>query len=367
MGAKVWRHLDIPLLLLTLLLVGYGLAMVYSATYQPDSHLLSNDLLVKQGIYAFIGLALLTVMLTIDYRILGNVAHITYAVAVGLLALVLIIGRVTHGSQRWVDLGIFPLQPSELAKLLLIITLAKYMADHEEEMGEFRHVAISLGIVAVPAALTFIQPDLGTAVILLSIWTGMAVMAGVRLVHWAILGVAAILAAPLGYLGMQDYMRTRLTVFLDPQSDPLGAGYNIIQALTAVGSGGWLGRGFTSGTQSQLNFLRVQYADFIFSVLAEELGFIGAVLLFVLIVSLLLRVLKATALSTETFGRLVATGIVAWLTFQSFVNIGMNIQLLPVTGVPLPFISYGGSSLIMALVAIGVTESIIMRHKKIEF
>lgn len=367
MEAKAWRHFDIPLLLFTLLLIGYGLAMIYSATYQPDKPLTSSDLVVKQAIYALVGLGLLTLMLTVDYRILGNVAPLAYVLAIVLLAVVLISGRVAHGSQRWIDLGVFPLQPSELAKLLLIVALAKYMADHEEEMAQLRYVATSVVIVALPAALTFLQPDLGTAVVLTFIWIGMAVMVGVRLFHWLVLAVGVILAAPLAWFGMHGYMRTRLEVFLDPQSDPLGAGYNVIQALTAVGSGGWLGRGFTSGTQSQLHFLRVQYADFIFSVLAEELGFLGACVLFFLLVALLLRLLKAAALSTETFGRLMAIGILTWLMFQSFVNIGMNIRLLPVTGVPLPFISYGGSSLIVTLMAIGIVESIIMRHKKIEF
>ena len=367
MGSKVWRHFDIPLLLYTLLLLGYGLAMVYSATYEPDRSLLASDLVVKQAVYALIGLALLALMLTIDYRILGNVAPLIYFSALGLLAVVLALGRITHGAQRWIDLGVFPLQPSELAKLLLIIALAKYMADHEEEMAQLRYVGISLAIVGVPAALTFLQPDLGTAVILILIWLGMAVMVGVRLKHWLLLALGAVFVAPAGYFGMHSYMRERLTVFLDPQSDPMGAGYNIIQALTAVGSGGFFGRGFTSGTQSQLHFLRVQYADFIFSVLGEELGFFGACILFVLIAGLLLRVLRAASLSTETFGRLIATGILTWLAAQTFVNVGMNIRLLPVTGVPLPFISYGGSSLIMILIAVGIIESIIMRHKKIEF
>lgn len=367
MGAKIWRHFDIPILLFTLALIAYGLTMIYSATYQPDRTLNPNDLVVKQAIYAAIGLVFLGIMLTVDYRILGNISRLTYVAAIILLAVVLVTGRISHGAQRWIDLGIFPLQPSELAKLLLIITLAKYMADREEEMSQFRHVAASLAIVGFPAILTFLQPDLGTAVVLASVWLGMAIMVGLRFVHWLIIGLGAIVAAPVLYFGMQEYMRTRLAIFLDPQSDPLGAGYNVIQALTAVGSGGWLGRGFASGTQSQLHFLRVQYADFIFSVLAEELGFVGALVLFMLMAFLLMRLLKAATVSTETFGRLVATGIVTWIAFQTFINVGMNIRLLPVTGVPLPFISYGGSSLIVILAAIGIVESIIMRHRKIEF
>ncbi len=367
MSTKIWRHFDFPILLLTLILIAYGLAMIYSATYQPGRSIWSSDLVIKQGIYAIMGLALFVFVLTFDYRILGNLWRLSYIFTIVLLLAVFILGRITHGAQRWIDLGFFPLQPSELAKLLVMVTLAKYMADHEDEMSQLRHVAISLVIVAIPAVLTFLQPDLGTAAILIVVWLGMAVMIGLRLVHWALLGLGAVVAAPALWFGMHGYMRSRIDVFLNPQSDPLGAGYNVIQALTAVGSGGWLGRGFTSGTQSQLHFLRVQYADFIFSVLAEELGFLGAAVLFFLLAVLLLRLLKAASVSTEAFGRLMATGIVTWVAFQTFVNVGMNIQLLPVTGVPLPFISYGGSSLIMILVAIGIVESIIMRHRKIEF
>lgn len=335
--------------------------MIFSATL-PNS-----ELVYRQAVYALLGLVLMLVITSIDYHILGNLALAGYLLAIVLLTVVLASGHIFYGSQRWLNIGLFPLQPSEPAKILLIIALAKFFADHEEEILRFRYVLLSLVLVVIPVSLTLAQPDLGTSIIFLAIWVGMAMMAGVRLKHWVILGLSVLLTAPLGWLMMHDYMRTRLLVFVNPYSDPLGAGYSIIQALTAVGSGGFLGRGFTSGTQSQLHFLRVQYSDFIFSVLAEELGFIGALVLFGLFLALLWRGVRAAALSRENFGRLIATGIVAMLLFQILVNVGMNMGLMPVTGVPLPFISYGGSSLITVMTGIGLLESIVMRHKKIEF
>ena len=364
---KIWRHFDAYMLILMLALLCYGALMVYSATFEPERQGLPSDLVYRQVGYAMFGLAVFALMVMIDYRILGNFATAGYVVMGTLLVMVLIMGRITHGAQRWIDLGVFPLQPSELAKIFLIITLAKFFSDNEEDMRKFRYVLFSLVLVGIPFVLTFVQPDLGSAAVLLFIWIGMAVMAGVRLIHWVILGGTAVALSPVFWMNMQDYMKARVAIFQDPYSDPLGAGYNVIQALTAVGSGGWLGRGFTSGTQSQLHFLRVQYADFIFSVLAEEVGFIGAIVLFLLFVGLLWRCLRAAGLSSDSFGRLLTMGVTTWLISQVLVNVGMNIGLLPVTGVPLPFISYGGSSLVIVVISIGIVESVVMRHKKIEF
>jgi len=365
--AKIWRHFDGYLLVVTLALLCYGVLMVYSATFQPDAPGVVNSFVSRQMIFAAIGLAGFFIAVTIDYRILANLANVVYALVLALLVATLVLGRVTHGAQRWIDLGLFPLQPSELAKLALIIMLARYFADHEDDMRQFRYVLLSLCLAGIPAVLTFLQPDLGSAGIMGFVWIGMAVMAGVRLLHWLILGLLAGAMSPVFWMSMHDYMKTRLEIFRDPYSDPLGAGYNVIQALTAVGSGGWIGRGFTSGTQSQLHFLRVQYADFIFSVLGEELGFVGAIVLLLLFAFLLLRCLRVAGLSSDAFGRLLAIGVFTWLIFQVFINIGMNIGLVPVTGVPLPFISYGGSSLVILITSLGILESVVMRHKKIEF
>jgi len=277
------------------------------------------------------------------------------------------VGRITHGSQRWIGLVLFDLQPSELAKLLLIISLAKFVADREDEMWRWRHVLMSLGMTLVPAGLVLLQPDLGAAAMLLAIWAGIVFAAGLRPLHGGLLAIGALALAPVGWFVMHDYQRQRLLVFLNPNLEPQGEGYNVIQALTSVGSGGWLGRGFTSGTQSQLHFLRVQYSDFIFSVLAEELGFVGAMVLFALIIALLYRGLRASGLAQDAFGRLLSVGVVSLLFAQIFVNVAMNIGLVPVTGVTLPFISYGGSSLVTTLISTGLLQSVVARHRRFEF
>jgi len=306
-------------------------------------------------------------VVTFDYAIFYTLAIPLYLLSLVLLGIVLIVGQTTYGAQRWIDLGVFPLQPSEPAKLALILVLARYWADHQERVQNLPTVAASLILLGIPVAVTFIQPDLGTSVIFVAVWLGMAVMAGVRFLHLLFLALLAALAIPLLWQAMYDYMRSRLMVFFNPTVDPLGAGYNIRQALISVGSGGLLGKGFTNGTQTQLDFLRVQHTDFIFSALAEELGFIGAMALLVLLFLLVLRMTRIAGLAKDSFGRLVATGVAVTIASQAFINIGMNIQMLPAVGIPLPFISYGGSSLITLLIAIGLLQSIVMRYKKWEF
>jgi rod shape determining protein RodA len=235
---------------------------------------------------------------------------------------VLVLGRVTHGSQRWIPLGLFDLQPSELAKLLIIITLAKFLSDQGEDIKRLRPVLISLVHVAVPMALIYIQPDLGTSIVLGFIWLGMTVLAGARIRQLLFLAIPALLAAPLVWLYLlKDYQRERVMVFLDPYRDPLGAGYNPIQSLVSVGSGGLFGKGLTAGTQSQLHFLRIQHTDYIFSVLGEELGFVGAVAFFVLLVVILLVLADAPPLDA---GQLVAASVVIMLFAQSLRQRGIT-------------------------------------------
>jgi len=212
--------------------------------------------------------------------------------------------------------------------------------------------------------LVYVQPDFGTAMVLMAIWVGMAVVAGVRLAHLGVLGLGVGLAAPLVWQFMKDYQRTRLVIFLNPESDPSGEGYNMIQSRISVGSGGWLGQGFARGTQSQLDFLKVQHTDFIFAVLGEELGFVGAMALFLLFMILLFRVVRSASVQKEVFGRTFAAGVASMLLFQIFINVGMTIGLMPVTGIPLPFISYGSSNLLTTLVSFGLLQSLLTASYK---
>jgi rod shape determining protein RodA len=364
MDRRLWRNFDFVLLGATILLIVLGVAVIYSATLgTPDL----ADCPYRQMIYAVVGLGIMFAVAAIDYRFLESFQKPIYIVAVALPAIVFIIGEITHGAQRWIKFKIFSVQPSELTKVLVIVVLAKYLSDHQEDIGRLRYVLLSLIYIMPPMILIYLQPDLSTAVVLAVIWLVMVLMAGVRLLHLGVLGVVGFLATPLVWMTMKDYMRQRLITFILPMQDPLGSAYNINQARIAVGSGGWLGRGFAHGSQSQLHFLRVRHTDFVFSVLGEELGFIGALLLIILFGIVLWRITRAAGMARDPFGYLIVCGVAAILFFQATANIAMNLGLLPTTGIPLPFISYGGSSLITFLVAEGLVQSVLMRYKKIEF
>lgn len=363
MGRILWRNFDFVLLGTTILLIALGVAMIYSSTLGTSD---LADLPYRQMIYAVIGLGVMFAVAAIDYRFLESFQTPIYIVTVALPAVVFIIGEITHGAQRWLS-SRGSVQPSELTKVLVIVALAKYLADHQEDMGRLRYVLLSIIYVIPPMILIYFQPDLSTAVVLAVIWFVMVLMAGMRLLHLGVLGTVGVLAAPLFWLTMRDYMRWRLITFILPVQDPLGSAYNINQARIAIGSGGWLGRGFAHGSQSQLHFLRVRHTDFTFSVLGEELGFVGALLLIILFIIVLWRITRAASMARDTFGYLIACGVAATLFFQVMANIAMNLGLLPTTGIPLPFISYGGSSLITFLIAEGLVQSVLMRHRKIEF
>ncbi|MDO8672556.1 MAG: rod shape-determining protein RodA [Dehalococcoidia bacterium] len=370
MKPQIWRNFDFILLLVILLLIGFGLAMNYSTalTTVPTGTPFLNHPTVKQGLYAVVGLVFMSLAIYVDYRVFRHFAPFLYVATMLFLVAVVVIGSATHGSRRWVDLGPLPVQPSELAKLVLTIALAAFLAAREDKMKRLATLIGSVAIVAVPVFLVYLQPDLGTIIIFACVWLGVALMSGMRISYFAGLGVAGALAIPFVYEKvLHGYMRDRLDTFLDPGSDPLGAGYNVLQSEISVGSGGLWGKGFAQGTQSQLHFLRVQNTDFVFSVVGEELGFVGALVLFFLFIVLLFRCVRAASRSQDTFGRFLAVGIAVQLLFQVFVNIGVNTRVLPVTGIPLPFISSGGSSLITILLSLGIVQSIVLRHKRLEF
>ncbi|MCL4465831.1 MAG: rod shape-determining protein RodA [Chloroflexi bacterium] len=368
MQLRLWRHFDYLLLLNTFMLLGVGMALIYSATWGGEPGLPKDDSTYRQVAYAAAGTLLMVVAIFVDYRLLSTLAWPAYIAVLGLLGLVLVGGQSSYGAQRWLDLKVIPLQPSELAKLALVVILSRYLARRENEMGQFRHVVGSLLIAVPPAGLILAQPSLGTAVVLVVIWFCMLLAAGVRIRHILILILIALALSPVLWFLMPDYQRGRVMQFLSPGSgDPLNEDYNIRQALISIGSGGLWGRGYLSGTQSQLHFLRVRHTDFIFSVLAEEFGFIGCLVLLSLFLVFLWRCLRVAALSQDAFGRFLAIGIASYIMFQAFVNVGMNVRLLPVVGMPLPFVSFGGSSLATALLAIGLLQSVVMRHKRLEF
>jgi rod shape determining protein RodA len=320
----------------------------------------------RQLAFAIVGLALCIVVSRIDYRFLAQAAAGMYFGLLGALLFVLTVGVQIYGSKRWIDIGGQQVQPSEIGKLIVILVLAKYLSDKREHIKELPVFLTSLVIAAVPALLVFAEPDLGSASIFLLIWLGMVIMAGADMRH--VLGsIGMVLAmAPFALIAIvTDYQRERISLYLDPNQDSLGSGFNILQAEISVGSGGLFGKGLTQGTQTQLDYLRTQTTDYVFSVLGEELGFVGAMILFALFILLLMRGLRAASISRDGFGQLIAVGVVIFILFQAFINIGVNIRLFPVTGIPLPFISQGGSSLVTVFIAIGLLESVIVRQKQV--
>lgn len=358
-----WRRFDFWLLGAAMMLVVFGVAMVYSATLNVPTY---EDYPLRQVIYAVIGLVLLLAAATFDYRLLTSLQWPIYAVVLAVLAAVAVLGQVRGGTSGWFNAGIVFIQPAEISKVLFAIVFAQYLSRHHDDLHKPQWVLGAFVLLAVPVGLIYLQPDLGTAIVLLVIGALMLFIADVPWFYVIAAVAAGAMAVPILWANLQGYMRERILIFLDPASDP-DASFNIAQALISIGNGGLLGKGFTHGSQSQLHFLRVRYADFIFSVIAEELGFIGAVILIILLVIVLWRLVTIADQARDLFGRLLVTGVMAMILFQGIVAIGMNLGLLPVTGITLPFISYGGSSLLTVMLGIGLAESVAMRNRKIEF
>jgi rod shape determining protein RodA len=310
------------------------------------------------------GLAAVYLLDCLTLRFTDTLRNPLYVLVLALLGIVFLIGQVSGGSQRWLAAG--AIQPSELSKVLMIIVLAKLLAEREDGDSQLKMIVTSLGVIAIPMALIYLQPDLGTALTLGAIWLSMIWLAGIRTRYLLLLIAGGIGALPLLWLNMEDYMRERLLLFVNPAGDP-DSYFNVHQALVSIGSGGWTGKGLTHGTQSQLHFLRVRHTDFIFAVTAEELGFLGALAMIALLFFLLWRILRIAERSRDTFGRLLAAGVAGLIVFQAVVNVGMNLGLMPVTGIPLPFVSYGGSSFLTLVLGLGLVESVAIRHKKLEF
>ncbi len=363
-SARRLVRLDWFLLLATLLLVGYGLVMGYSITLEDRTF--TGDVVqqvMRAALYAVIGLSVMTIVALVDYAWLGTFAPILYLGTLGLLAIVLVIGSSTLGATRWVTIAGWKFQPSEFAKVFMILVLAKWFADRSASIRSPLVAVGGLALLAAPVGLVFRQPDLGTSLVFLGIFFGIAFIAGVRLWQLTAIVSVGVGALPVLWGSLQDYQRARLTMFLDPYGDPQGAGWNIIQSLIAVGSGQATGKGLTAGTQSPLGYLPIAESDFVFSGLAEDLGFAGALILFALYLVLLVSAIRIAHRARDAFGSYAAGGVAAMLAFQVVVNVGMAISLMPVTGIPLPFISQGGSSLISICLALGVLQSISMRRE----
>lgn len=409
---RMLKHSDMLLWISVGLLIFIGIMMIFSCTYSQQSREGDDPFYYtkRQFIAFIIGLIGLSIFAYMDYSHLKSASWVLYGISVAFLCIVLFRGFTMLGAQRWIAIGPVSFQPSEMSKLILLIALASFLGERRGEIKSIMSLIMPIAIVAIPFILIFRQPDLGTSIILFAIFTGMLIwaetstillifmvtpllsvllksntyvwltyLAALALYMWQIkvklmdyiiilfgnFGIGYAVAKMWGML--KDYQRARLLVFLNPESDPLGIGYHSLQAKIAVGSGGFFGKGFMHGTQTQLAFIPQQFTDFVFSALGEELGFLGSVIVLALFAVMIYRVILLANESRDFFGSMLASGIAVMLGFQVLVNVGMTLGLLPVVGVPLPFLSFGGTALVMNMCAVGILQSIAMRRHKLLF
>lgn len=404
MPSYLREHFDFQTALLALALVGAGLVSIYSATYDAGA----SENLFRQTLYATAGLVIMITVAFLPLRALQFASYPAYFVSILLLVSVLLLGRTVSGSTSWFNLGAFRLQPSEFTKITTVMALATYLSRSDVSLSGMRDLAVTAGIILLPVGLIMIQPDTGTAIIYLCMalpllyWAGastftlLAVVAPLIGAVTALLGITPFLIALilLGaliwltkqhrivaavvfsvtvlvgisvqsiYSGLKPYQQKRIDSFLDPGADPLGAGYNVLQSKVAIGSGGLLGKGYLKGTQTQLNFIPEQWTDFIFCVPGEEFGFMGAVLVLALLFVLLTRGVWLASAVKNRYGSMLAMGLTSVLAAHIVINIGMALGLLPVIGVPLPFLSYGGSSLITTMTMVGILMNLYANRKE---
>ena len=375
-----WRHFDFWLLGAVAFLTIFGVTMIRSAI-AGNIELVEANTVIKQIIFAGIGLVILIITAMIDYRYWGALSSILFLVMVGALAVLYIFGGALFGSSRWFSVGPILIQPSEFAKIVIILVLANFFSQNIENIKKPVTVLRSLMVTFFIIVWIILQPDLSTSIVILVLWFALLWASGLDMKLLLISGGAGILilgfGIPLMLLNydpenagglIRPYQLDRIInfVFPDPNAS-FGAIYNVQQALISIGEGGWFGQGYGSGSQVQLRFLNVRHSDFIFSALSEEFGFVGAFLVIGTLAFIIARCLRAARLSSDTYGALIAFGAATLISFQTIVNIGMNLNLLPVTGLTLPFVSYGGSSLITLFLAIGLVESVVLRHKDLEF
>ncbi len=363
---KLLRTFDWSLYLMYLGLSLFGVLMIASAS---QNNALGDPAFfwTKQLQWVVIGQLLLLFALVVDYRFFANMSIPIYLLNLTLLLGVLAIGVQGGGAQRWIDLGAFTLQPSEFAKLAVVVTLATHV-EKLRRVDDFFRLALVVLHVALPMVLIVVQPDLGTALVFLGIMVAVLYAAELPRRLIVFLGTGALALAPVVWsFGLKAYQRARLIVFLDPSLDRMGIGYHLTQSIITVGSGMFAGRGLFQGPQSELNFLPAQHTDFIFSVVGEELGFLGAAGVVLAMFFVVYRCLQIAAIAKDACGRYIAVGVGSWVAFQLIVNTGMTVGLMPVTGLPLPFLSYGGSSYLALSLGVGLVLNVGMRHRKILF
>lgn len=363
---STWRYFDIWLLAAVLLLTAYGILIIRSAVTGAPA---LEGLPIRQVQWAVIGCVILVVIASIDYRVLTSSHWYIYLGIVLTLIFVLVAGVLGNETRRWIEItDTIRIQPSEFGRIFIVVSFAQFLANRRHKMHLFSNTAAAVVYLAIPVALIFVEPDLGMSVLFVFIWFVMIWLAGLPLSHFAILALIGIIGLTAVFPFLADYQKERITTFVNFEDAEDEDRFNIEQAQISIGSGGLFGKGYLNGTQSQLGFLRVQHTDFIFSVLTEEMGIIfGSMIVLALMGFILWRILRVAIITPDPTGKYICVGIAAILFFQTAVNVGMNVRLLPVTGLTLPFVSYGGSSLTTLFIAIGIVQSVLMRHRKQEF
>ena len=364
---RLLRNLDFVTIATVSLLIVTSLVIIGSATHVNTASEDRYWYVERQGFFAIANVVIIFIMLNFDYKTLGKFSTVLYGINMIMLLAVMFVGQSALGAQRWIQIGPISLQPSEFSKLIMIIALADMLDKKSGRMHSLRDVIPVFLYVGFPFILVLKQPDLGTSLVFLAILFGMIFVAGIRTKHLMMIFGAGIAFMPIFWHFLKDYQKQRLTVFIDPNVDPLGSGYHIIQSKIAIGSGMLFGKGLFAGTQSQLNFLPENHTDFIFAVIGEELGFVGAVVILLLYFILLYRGIKIAGSARDNFGTLLATGITSMLAFHLLVNVGMTAGIMPVTGIPLPLMSYGVSALTTNMISVGILLNIYMRRQKIMF
>jgi rod shape determining protein RodA len=364
-AASPWRHVDLSLTAAILLLSSFGLLMIYSATRSrlDEAGVDPQYYLQRQALFVAIGIGVMVATSVVDYRAFRDFAPVIYTGTVGLLILVLLFGGEHKGQQASFDVGPFQLQPSEFAKVALIVCLAAYVSSIRGDIDGRRLLAI-LGLAGVPMGMIYLQPDLGTSLVFGAILLGMLLVSGAKARHLvALLVIAVVGVIAVVNLGvLKEYQYKRLTSFLEPEADTDRSAYNLAQSKTAIGSGGISGKGLFKGTQTNLSYVPAQHTDFIFTAVGEQLGLIGSALLLMHFALVAWRTWRSAALAKDAAGTLICVGVLAMLTFQIFENVGMTMGIMPITGIPLPFLSYGGSSTLATFAAMGLVLNVHMRR-----
>jgi len=363
MKRELWRNFDFWLFGASIFLSIFGIMMIQSAIAGNEVLALSVS---RQPIFLALGVALMLIVTAIDYHYWGSLARFMYIFAVVSLLVIYVYGQARYGSARWFDTGVILIQPSEIVKIIMIMVLADFFARNQNKPHDFRWIAQSFFMTMGVVIWILLQPNLSTSIVIFVIWFSLLWICGLPLKYLVILVLVGLVLIAIAFPLLEDYQRARVITFLFPDPEARhGDTYNVEQALITIGSGGWFGQGYGQGTQVQLRYLKVRHTDFIFSAMAEEFGFVGTMLIMGLLVFIIWRCIQAGRNACDLYGSLIAYSFAAMLFFQAAVNIGVNLNVVPVSGLPLPFMSYGGSSLLSSVMGVGLVESVNLRKGNI--